>query len=184
MTPEQRRENARRFLITAEATPDNPKTWSAYLIDHGKRHPRDPAYEPTERDKLIAARSRKFDIEAEMAKYPEAEFQPFGPAGPNPLFPTRKTAERLAALAGLEVLAVAVVKTQPEDGPPPPQFWFGWADERIKPIGPYAEQYNQDRVYFRREMQNWNRNAGGLNRALKPVDPDTLVPVNLILSRV
>ena len=184
MTPAQRRENARRFLITAEATPDNPRTWSAYFIYHGKRHPKDPAYEPTERDKLIAARSRRFDIEAEMEKYPPCEFQPFGPDGPNPLFPTRETAERLAQLAGFEVLAVNVVRSEPEDGPPPPQYWFSWADERITPIGPYAAQYNDDREEFRREMENWNQNAGALNHAYKPVDPDTLVPVNLILDRV
>jgi len=179
---EQQRENARRFLTTALATPDNPMTWAAYFIYNGKRHPKDPEYVPTERDKLIAARSRKFDIDAEMAKYPAAEFQSFGPAGPNPQFPTRQTAERLAALAGFEILAVNVPKTRPEDGPPPPQFWFAWADKRIKAIGSNAVQYNQDRVFYRHNMEAWNMNTGELNRAFKPVDPDTLVPVHLILS--
>ena len=187
MTKKEALAYLREYNSHSTPPPKDEKFFEAWAVANGRRpedHRDHPNYQKTKRDRLSEVRSRRYDISAEMDKYPECEFQPLGPAGPNQQFPTLETAERLAALAMLEVEALEVVRTKPDDPETPKEYWFAWSGDRIKPVGPYAAQYNQDRDTYIRDMQNWNANAGAVNRAMRPVNPDIMFRVNLIIGRV
>ena len=160
-------------MILASGLPDtDSRVWAAYKVWKGKTHPNDPEYKPTPEDAVKAFRSERYDIEAEMAQYPECKFQPFGFMGPNPQFPTFEAAERLAGL-----VEMGVSRRIGQSPDTPPEYWFSLADDLIRAIGPWATRYNDFRRRYQRQMEAWNRQAGALNRAFVPVDPDTMFHV-------
>jgi hypothetical protein len=162
------RDEARLFLASPAAIPQDPRTWEAYQVWYERLHPLDPKYVKTDEEVDKARRSQKYDVAAELAAWPVPEFE--APEGFNPaFFATESTTRYLASLLEAEAVYFPPYTT---GGPflMPGAWWLKVGGEYMS-AGVVAGHYQEGLRDFEDAMVAWNLNAGALNQAHEPISP-------------
>lgn len=153
------------------------EAWSVINNRPPEEHREHPNYKQTPRDRIIAIRSRRYDVDAEAADSPPMTFEEGGPPFQRPgstltQFADKPSTDRLSTILDLGVTAQ---EFNGIEGAPSIQYWLGYLNHPLFNAGLLANAWNGYRAQYFREMSNWNKNSGALNQSAVPIHPDTRI---------